>query len=525
MNKYMIKLILAVLGGSLFCCSCNDWLDVEPNTEMDRNDLFKDEAGFADAMSGVYANMTDNNLYGKNLTWYMLELMGGGATYTFGNNGNFAGYYFHKNSSYYMESLKLSDVDPIWNKIYNTIANLNSLLACIDDKQNVFGGDDYAVFKGEALGLRAFLHFDLLRLFGEAGAVNPDHECIPYVGKLTSEVHPLLTVKQCSECILADLKEARKLLEADPMYTDATPSSFVCSAVTGNSSYRTRYGIRDWHNRRFHFNYYAAVATMACVYLWMGNKEEALACAKEVIAVQETVFPWVNSTLVQSANIENTDKYGCKDPTFCTEQIFALNITDLHDRMDGYMLEGEYAFQGQYGNLLAINTADAFEPATQALDPRYAYLKKAYSMYGNEFMLSTKYYKRESESPWAADRLPLMRASEMYYIAAECESDWQEGVKHLETVRSHRGLSSAPLRCGSKDDLQNEIEKEYRKEFIAEGQLFYYFKRLNKSVTIKSPMSGSKTIEPNCFTLDRPDDENTYGGRNKDNEQTKKDKK
>ena len=43
MNKYMIKLILAVLGGSLFCCSCNDWLDVEPNTEMDRNDLFKDE--------------------------------------------------------------------------------------------------------------------------------------------------------------------------------------------------------------------------------------------------------------------------------------------------------------------------------------------------------------------------------------------------------------------------------------------------------------------------------------------------
>ena len=146
-------------------------------------------------------------------------------------------------------------------------------------------------------------------------------------------------------------------------------------------------------------------------------------------------------------------------------------------------------------------------------------------MYGNEFMLSTKYYKRESESPWAADRLPLMRVSEMYYIAAECESDWQEGVKHLETVRSHRGLSSAPLRCGSKDDLQNEIEKEYRKEFIAEGQLFYYFKRLNKSVTIKSPMSGSKTIEPNCFTLDRPDDENTYGGRNKDNEQTKKDKK
>lgn len=515
----MIKLILTVLIGSLFC-SCNDWLDVEPNTEMDRNDLFKDEAGFADAMSGIYVNLTNNNLYGKNLTWYMLELMGGGATYAY--NSSFANFAFHKNASYYIESLKLSDVDPIWNKMYNTIANLNSLLACIDDKQNVFGGDDYAIFKGEALGLRAFLHFDLLRLFGEAGTVNPDHECIPYVGTLTSEVYPLLTVKQCSESILADLKEAKELLQADPMYTGAAPSSFVCSAVTGTQSYRTRYGIRDWHNRRFHFNYYAAVATMARVYLWMGNKELALACAKEVIEAQETVFPWVNPTLVQNADIENTNQYASKDPTFCTEQIFALNITNLPDRIDGYMLEGEYAFQGSDGNILGINTDDAFDPATRALDPRYAYLQKTYSMYGSEFRLSTKYYKREDYNnsywPWAANRLPLMRVSEMYYIAAECESDWQEGVKHLETVRSHRGLSSAPLTCSNKNELQDEIEKEYRKEFIAEGQLFYYFKRLNKSVTTKSPMSGTNTIGPDCFTLDRPDDENTYGGRNNDNE-------
>ena len=52
--------------------SCNDWLDVTPSTEVDRNELFSNEAGFADAMAGVYNTLTTDSLYGKNLTCYGL---------------------------------------------------------------------------------------------------------------------------------------------------------------------------------------------------------------------------------------------------------------------------------------------------------------------------------------------------------------------------------------------------------------------------------------------------------------------
>lgn len=493
---------------------CNDWLDVAPSTEVDKKEMFKNEDGYADAMAGVYNIMTGDNLYGKNLTWYALELMGGGATCMYGNNANYMGFYFHPQSSYYMQDMRTSFVDPIWNETYNAIANLNSILSAIDESQGVFVDDDYEIFKGEALGLRAFLHFDLLRLFGQAGTENLDSEAIPYVSSLTSQVYPMLTVRQCAEAILEDLEAAKELLVKDPMYTGGSFSKYVCSNVTGSATYRTRYNIADWHNRRFHFNYYAVVATMARVYLWMGDKENALACAKEVIGAQAEKFPWVNSALV--ANVASTSEYVSRDRTFCTEQIFALNITDMEDRMDGYMIEKQYSFQGADGNIEGINT-DCFDASTRALDPRYAYLRTNYSMYGMDISISIKYYEDDdydnTYSPWSADRVPMIRVSEMYYIAAECEPDLATATEYLECVRRNRGMSSYPLSCSSKEELQDEIESEYCKEFIAEGQLFYYKKRLGETI-VNYTAYNTYTITPDLFTLPIPDDENTYGGRN-----------
>lgn len=513
MKKHNIKTILAASCLLLAMSSCNDWLDVEPTTQVDKDAMFKNEDGFADAMAGVYTNMSSDNLYGKNLTWYAVELMGGGATCMYGNNTSYMMFSFQPNLSSYMESIRNSFVDNVWNEQYNTIANVNSILSDIDSKQGVFTGDDYQIFKGEALGLRAFLHFDLLRLFGKAGQENLDTKAIPYETALASDVYPMLTVKQVADAILADLKEAKELLKVDPMYTGGECSKYVCSKVTGNSTYRVRYNIADWHNRRFHFNYYAAVALMARVYMWLGDKENALACAKEVIDAQAEKFPWVNSSLV--ANVPSSSQYVSRDRTFCTEQIFALNITDLPDRMDGFMIEKEKEFQGMNGNLEGINT-DCFDAATRTADPRYAYLHTNYSFYGTDFCISTKYYKdndyNNSYSPWSANRLPLMRLSEMYYIAAECEPDLSKATEYLETVRQHRGMVAYPLNCTTKEELQNEIGKEYAKEFIAEGQLFYYKKRLGQTITSHSAYD-TYTVQPESFTLPIPDDENTYGGR------------
>ena len=79
--------------------------------------------------------------------------------------------------------------------------------------------------------------------------------------------------------------------------------------------------------------------------------------------------------------------------------------------------------------------------------------------------------------------MPLIRLSEMYYIAAECAETVSEGVNYLDQVRSHRGLTSYALdRSMSKDNLAQEIRKEYKKEFWGEGQRFFDLLRNNKKV-------------------------------------------
>ena len=508
--------LLCAASAALFTTSCNDWLDVEPSTEVDRNALFQNEAGFADAMAGVYVTMSTDELYGKNTSWYLIDLIGGSAYTMYGNAATLMNFPFIPSHYDDATTYRNNYIDPIWTKAYNAIVNLNSILEVIDEKQGVFQGNDYAIFKGEALGLRAFLHFDLLRMFSDAPSspyYSADKTYIPYVETMTSDVYPLLTVDQCCKHILEDLEEARSLLEADPMYTGGTPSEYVCDAVTGNASRRSQYNIQDWHNRRFHFNYYAAVATMARVYHWMGNDTEALHCALDVINAPDGTFTWVAPELV--SNIASTSENVARDRTFSTEQIFALHITDLPDRLDGYMIERENAFNGANSDIVAFNP-DNFDATTQQYDYRFVYLKATYDYYGNLLYLSNKYYEDNDPnnySPWSADRLPLIRLSEMYYIAAECEPDFDTAKGYLETVRQHRGLSSYPLTCTNKQQLQDDIEQEYRKEFIAEGQLFYYHKRRNDTYNTRS-LYNSYEATPDLFTFPRPDDEDTYGGRN-----------
>lgn len=73
MNKYIniIFISLAVL----LCTACDDWLDVSPKTEIKSDDNYASEQGYKDALTGVYLLLAEENLYGKELTFGMLDAM------------------------------------------------------------------------------------------------------------------------------------------------------------------------------------------------------------------------------------------------------------------------------------------------------------------------------------------------------------------------------------------------------------------------------------------------------------------
>jgi hypothetical protein len=92
-----------------------------------------------------------------------------------------------------------------------------------------------------------------------------------------------------------------------------------------------------------------------------------------------------------------------------------------------------------------------------------------------------------------ARNIPIIRASECYLIAAETAPSLAERWNYLNVVRQNR---NTPATIG--DDLQTEIEKEYRKEFFGEGQIFYYYKR---RVVLKIPDPKNTTAAGKAMTL------------------------
>jgi hypothetical protein len=108
--------------------------------------------------------------------------------------------------------------------------------------------------------------------------------------------------------------------------------------------------------------------------------------------------------------------------------------------------------------------------------------------------------------------MPVIRKSEAYYIAAEIlkNSNPTRAIELLNIVRNHRNLNLFPLPNNlTTDEIQEEIYKEYRKEFLGEGQLFHYYKRLNATKIEGAAVNANDAI----YVLPIPDNEIEFGGR------------
>ena len=88
------------------------------------------------------------------------------------------------------------------------------------------------------------------------------------------------------------------------------------------------------------------------------------------------------------------------------------------------------------------------------------------------------------------DLIPMIRVSEMYYICAEYlyrNGETQEAIEKLDAVRVARDCTKGRLTISGSDEFKEELLKEARREFMQEGQLYFYFKRLNQKPLVSMP--------------------------------------
>lgn len=153
-------LFLFVTGG------CLDYFDVRPKSQVLADELFSTEEGFSDQLTGVYKRLASTSLYGQEMTFGLAEALTQNYDLATGSEYYEAGLYNYENTAV------KNKITTVWSQMYSAIANLNIMLEYIDKNPAMFSGDNYRIYKGEALGLRAFLHLDLLRMFAPSYASN-----------------------------------------------------------------------------------------------------------------------------------------------------------------------------------------------------------------------------------------------------------------------------------------------------------------------------------------------------------------
>lgn len=454
--------ILVVLSG-LFAVSCNNWLDVNPKTESEITELFEKEAGFEDALIGAYISLANYSTYGAFLTFNGIEHMAN--NYDSPTSSTEAYLAAHDWDYAYAET----SINSTYSALYSTISSANAILEYIDVNSDVFSTEDnYKVIKGEALALRAMCHLDILRLFGPVPGTETSDAILRYVTEFGNSSTSFSTWAEYTTLLLQDLDEAEELMaDSDPILTNsnatlAAPSD-ATSSFTGYSYF--------YAYRYLRLNYYAVKALQARANQWVGNDAAAAAAAIVVIEALDYGVSGKRFPLGSTNAFTSTET----DFLFADEHIMAISDPDLYDKYSTYF---STALLHKGENMSEINTyiaGDIYGNSGMDFRETCAWWSTYASGDGNYYGICNKYFTEATTTDDNGLRIPLIRVSEMYLIVADC-AEISVAQQYLDEFRDSRNLSSLII---DENSRAAAVVDETRKEFYAEGQMFYAYKRNN----------------------------------------------
>ena len=278
MKKYIFGLF--TLASAFALTACSDFLDQMPD---ERTEL-ANETEVVDLLKGAYpfynyqyvCELTSDNLIDNNAPHLpsspndkQVE-----SHYNYPSNARWNEEIFRfepANTATYSDS---DSPGEIWVSFFNSIASVNAALEAIDQiaaKQNINRREDFGLLSsrlraayGEAMLLRAYDHFMLANIFGQAyknETTSANEISLPYVSEPETQLqkdYTRLSVKEMYDKIIADLEEGLKYVSDS--YYDAP---------------------------KYHFNTQAAHAFAARVYLFHHDWDKVIEHANVVLGTTD----------------------------------------------------------------------------------------------------------------------------------------------------------------------------------------------------------------------------------------------
>ncbi len=468
-NKISRGLVLAC--SVLALSSCNDWLDVKPETEEREQDMFSSYKGYKEALAGCYVSMASQSIYGENLTMSDVECMAN--LWQRSSKSYHANWYYFYDHNYTADESR-SDIKNIYGGLFNVVVQANMIINHITSSPASIADENARnVVEGEALALRAFCQFDVLRLFGQLPQGGTRKVSLPYSeSNDINTLPPYYSFEDYSQKLLNDLDKAETLLsKSDPLlkysYDDLN------GTVTLDDDFMMY--------RRNRMNVWAVKALKARVYMYLGNTSKAYEQAKAVI----------NATLNGKSvvSLAGDGDYSKGYYALPSECLFALQNSSLID----YSIDivgglTDHSVNADQQLCITTSMLDQQLYAGQNTTSNNRYLnmweRNTHNSGGIKYPTIKKYSWDTSKSidldvlRTCLQIMPLLRLSEQYLIAMETTTDLAEANALYTQYMTARAVNVTEG-FTSLDEVKDFVLDEYRREFYGEGQMFYTYKRNN----------------------------------------------
>ncbi|MFK2819713.1 RagB/SusD family nutrient uptake outer membrane protein [Flavobacteriaceae sp. LMIT009] len=426
MKKIINIFILAVV---MFSCS-DDFLEVSPSESLPPSEAFKDLTAVGQTVLGMYSGLQEDEYY----SFFLIAAPAvKGDDFQTRQTGRRT-----ENLYKFNETAEATNgAQGFWDQAYYILNIANSILENIDNV-SAESAEEIALrdqYKGEALAMRALVHFDLARIFGK-----------PYSVDNSVSAAPLITATQTP----SDDPLRATVLE---MYNQVVSDFNAAISLLPNAQSDGR--INSW----------TAKALLSRVYLYMENNSQALSLAEDVI----NNGPY---TLVSNANYVASFAQD-----FNSERIFEVINTSSDNpgsRETIGNVAGPNTTEAGYG---AIITTQVFEDLLSA-EPN--------DVRNNMFAIDDSgnlkgYYRKWPGKTGASvilNNIPVIRLSEVYLIAAEAAVKGSNSVDantYLGAIMTRANPSAAVPATPTLDDVLTER----RKELALEGHRFFDLMRNN----------------------------------------------
>ncbi|POY37927.1 RagB/SusD family nutrient uptake outer membrane protein [Solitalea longa] len=434
------KLVLTIYFIALFLMvGCDSFTNVDlPSSQLTAKDVFQDKTTANAAMVDIYANIRDHGL----LTGYPMGISCELGLYSdelmyYGISGT-------GQSNFYTNSLLASDqeIAELWNSSYNQIYSANAIIEGVASSDALKISDKNQL-TGEALFVRAIIHFYLVNTFG-------DIPCLLTTDYQQNKVAHRLPINEVYAQIKADLLKASELL----------PEGYIGAD-------------------RVRPNKWAAQALLARVCLYRQEWNEASNAASAVLN-QTGLYVWPSDI---------GTVFGKDSPSTIWQLMPPIAGANTYEAGTFIFVEGPPP---------SVAISDQLIDAFSDNDLRKSNWIKAVTN-GTDTWYHANKYKEASNTGTSVEYSIVLRMAEQHLIRAEARAHQDDliGAKEdLNKIRNLAGLGNS--NAVTTADIIAEVLQQRRLEFFTEyGNRFFDLKRTGELDAVLAP------IKPQWKSTDR----------------------